>query len=682
MIAPYRQFWLLSAGAGWRAALTGLTADASGALALDPLPGKPAPLAAFAGLSPLGPLGLAAPAGGPVYVLCEDGAQVFVGPHGCQTAVRPVPGVGAGASGARRLDAPQDVAASASGEIFIADSESRSIKVFETLAYGLLAVWPVAGRPVRLALAGDDDLWVLDAEGRRVIRLDRDGRLREVAPGLDDPHEIAACEGALAALDGDAVKVRLAGAAAPVSLATVTGAASLAFGPNQTLYVGDAAGLIHVFARTALGWREAGVGVLGQAASVRRLVVAQDGSLLALVVPEGATDAAVWKIDPAGARVRVGGLASEEIDSRIDKCGWHRIALDADLPAGTAVEVRTQTYDQAGGRAPQDLTPAAIMLSGDLKDCLVQKSAGRYLKITLTLRGDGSATPVLRAVRIWAPRVGWLEALPPLYREDAESADFLARFLALLQTSYDGFDETIDDIWKLFDPRSVPANLFAWLANWIALPLNPRWSDAKRRAVLRGAFKTYQVRGTPAGLEQLVADYAGVPARVVEHFKLRRWIQLADAPDKGMPLGAGRLFSRDAFRRWQVGFYSQVGQFKLASAPAPALQPLAWGAHQFSVCYDASPLTDADVQKDVVEVVEREKPAHAQAFYRPVFARMRVGVQATLGVDTRVGEIGEAVLCRVSRLGYDAVLACPKTHDGPRRARPPAPRLGLDARLS
>jgi len=461
MTAPYRQFWLLSAGAGWRASMTDLTADASGALALDPLPGKPEAMAAFAGLSPLRPLGLAAPAAGPVYVLCEDGAQVFVGPHGCESGVRPVPGVGARASGARRLDAPQDVAASLRGEIFIADAGSRSIKVFETLAYGLLAAWPVAGRPVRLALAGGGDLWVLDAEGRRAIRLDRDGRLREVAPGLDDPREIAACEGALAALDGDAVKVRLAGASAPLSIARVAGAASLAFGPGQTIYVGDTDGLIHVFARTAQGWRAAGVGVLGQTAPIRRLVVAKDGSLLALVVPDGATDAALWRINPAGARARSGELESEEIDSRIDNCVWHRIAIDADLPAGTAVEVRTQTYAQAGGAAPPDLVPAPIVLSGDLKDCLVQKSAGRYLRITLTLRGDGSATPVLRGVRIWAPRVGWLDALPALYREDAQSADYLARFLALMQTSYDGFDETIDDIWKLFDPRSVPANLFA-----------------------------------------------------------------------------------------------------------------------------------------------------------------------------------------------------------------------------
>ena len=67
----------------------------------------------------------------------------------------------------------------------------------------------------------------------------------------------------------------------------------------------------------------------------------------------------------------------------------------------------------------------------------------------------------------------FLKYLPAIYQEDPESRSFLARFLSILQTDFDGFDETIDDIWNYFDAASVPADWFLWLAAWIALPIEP-----------------------------------------------------------------------------------------------------------------------------------------------------------------------------------------------------------------
>jgi hypothetical protein len=123
--------------------------------------------------------------------------------------------------------------------------------------------------------------------------------------------------------------------------------------------------------------------------------------------------------------------------------------------------------------------------------------------------------------------------------------------------------------------------------------------------------------------------------------------------------------------------------FKLADQPEPGMEPLAWGANQFSVFFDATPMTVDETRKRVTTVVEREKPAHTQATYRPVFARMRVGVQAILGIDTRVGAVDEAVLGRISTLGYDAILGCRTELMGmPARRAAARPRLGIDTRLS
>jgi phage tail-like protein len=682
-LAPYRQFFLLAPQPGWRATMQGLTADDNGAFSLDPLPGAAAPIAAFAAMAEKYPVAIAALPGGPLHILCAGDERIHVAACGCETHPHILPGIGGEGHGARQFHHAQDIALLANGEIAVADYGNGAVKIFSPWPFALLAVWTGLGRPARIA-AAHEGLWVLDAEGGRIIRVDNDGVVRETVQGLTAPVAFAAVGETIVVLDGTTILVYATPADAPVALGIVPDGMSLCIGPQNFIYVGTSTGLVHTFAADVdTGWRMAGVGVLGQRAPVHRLLWSGGNLLTALVTPEEGTQSQIWQIDTQAARVRMASLAGDELDSHVANCVWHRIALDADIPAGTSIKVTAEVYDQSGGASPPDLVAAPITLSGNQRDCLVQKGTGRYLKFQLQISGNGTATPVLRGIRIWFPRDGWLNSLPAVYQEDPESSAFLDRFLSILQTSYDSFDETIDDIWKMFDARSVPSDWFAWLAAWIAMPINPHWTDAQRRGVLRNAFQNYQHRGTPVGLEQLVSDYAGVNARLVEHFRLRQWIKLSSDPSTAVATGAGRLWSRDAYRRWQVGFYSQVGMFKLADSPEPAMEPLAWGANEFSVFFDASPLTVATTRKDVVAVVEREKPAHTQAHYRPVYARMRVGVQATLGVDTRVADAGQTVLGVVSTLGYDAILACSARRDGmPTPSQMTRPRLGVDTRLS
>ena len=88
------------------------------------------------------------------------------------------------------------------------------------------------------------------------------------------------------------------------------------------------------------------------------------------------------------------------------------------------------------------------------------------------------------------------------------------------------------------------------------------------------------------------------------------------------------------------------------------MQPLAWGANEFSVFFNCEPYQIKETRKGVAEVVEREKPAYTKANYCPVLPRMQVGVQATLGVDTRVGAFTPLLLGTTGTLGYDAILGC------------------------
>jgi phage tail-like protein len=657
-IPPYRQFLLLAPQPGWRAVTSGLLPDTTGALTLDPLPGNARTLPLPNGPSVHSPRALARMADGALLVLDASGRRLRLVPSNGNLPVRTLPGIGGAGPGARHFRRPVDIAVLSRDMIAVADAGAGAVKLFSPFPHALLAVWTGIGTPVCIEPGPNGLLWVADRTGKRVLALDGDGAAILVIDGLTAPTALAAdTDGRLAILDSGNVVLITDHTGSRTTFATTADASCIALGPDGLIYVGTTTGLLHVYAvNTAGTWQRTGSGVFGQAAALRDLVWDGAGALLAIARSADAVDDSLWTIDIAAGHIRRGTLDTTDLDSGIADCVWHRIELDADLPAGTGIDVWTETHSLGGPVLP-DLVAPPLTLSGDTRDCLVQGGAGQVLRLHLVLRGDGAATPVLRAVRIWFPRASWVGLLPAVYQEDDVSRVFLERFLSIVQTDFDAFDETIDTISTYFDPRAVPSNWFKWLAAWLALPIEPTWTDAQRRSVLAAAYGNYRRRGTPAGVQQAVQDYAGIAVRLVEHFRLRPLLTLPDDPARASATGSARLWSRDFFRRLQVGVYSQIGSFRLLGDPEPGAEPVTWGAHQFSVFFDAEPLSAESTRQKVATVVEREKPAHTVVSYRPVFARLRLGVQSTLGVDTRVGGIGEMVLNRMATLNYDSILA-------------------------
>ncbi len=322
-------------------------------------------------------------------------------------------------------------------------------------------------------------------------------------------------------------------------------------------------------------------------------------------------------------------------------------------------------------------------LPGIIPIAWCRASPGRYLRVQLQLKSNGIVSPLLLGVQISFPRSSYLQYLPAVYQEDDQSRVFLDRFLRNFQTTFDGIDRTIDQMWARFDPLSVPDSWYYWLAAWIALPVNPLWTDPQRRAALKTAGATYRLRGTPAGVQQIAKQYSGVDVRLIEHFRLRQLIILSDGPKGGTTLGAGtRLWSRDYYRRLQVGAYSRVGYFELTGEPEPDLEPVAWGANEFTLFFDCEPYQVSTTRQKVSQVVEREKPAYTKANYAPVFPRMRIGVQSTLGVDTRIGEYTPLLLGTTGILDYDSILSCSKTESQLQAQRATLrPQVDVNSRL-
>jgi phage tail-like protein len=106
----------------------------------------------------------------------------------------------------------------------------------------------------------------------------------------------------------------------------------------------------------------------------------------------------------------------------------------------------------------------------------------------------------------------YLQYLPPCYQED----DFLGRFLLIFESIIDPLERCIDQIPLYFDPRMTPESFLNWLASWVNIALNEKWSIEQRRSLIRAAAELYRWRGTRRGLSEYLQLYTGVKPIIVE----------------------------------------------------------------------------------------------------------------------------------------------------------------------
>lgn len=224
-------------------------------------------------------------------------------------------------------------------------------------------------------------------------------------------------------------------------------------------------------------------------------------------------------------------LTLRPVDSRIPACTWHRIVLEARVPAGCGITLEARVADDAGfsglgpeegwcplpplcrrsraeigGHRPADPVWDALLvdLSPPVDDDAgaMRPLRGRYLQLRLHLRNTKSASPRITALRAWYPRFSYLEHyLPAVWREvDPAQNHFAERFLANVEGLFTDLEEGLVAATALFDPRVAPADALPWLASWFAVSLDPGWTEAQRRFFLRHAVRMFNMRGTCAGV--------------------------------------------------------------------------------------------------------------------------------------------------------------------------------------
>lgn len=363
----------------------------------------------------------------------------------------------------------------------------------------------------------------------------------------------------------------------------------------------------------------------------------------------------------------LGQLLTGPIDSGIPRCIWHRVRIDADIPPGTSVTLAVASAEspssanaQGQNAPPWGSFPSGVPHPLDWQevasgtDFLIRQPAGRFLYLRLRVESpDGSATPRVRRIRLDFPRTTSLDLLPAMFRQEPESADFTARFLALFDASIADLDSAIERAPALLDTEGVPDDVLPWLARFFGLALDPAWEPARRRAILRALPNLYRRRGTLAGLRLAFRLVFDVEPAIEEMALGRGWA----AFDRRSRIGATRLFGGRRIRA-EVG-RSMLGATTLKSYGNPVTDPLEASAYRIRVLVPPTggrPLPLARLQA----LLDSQKPAHTVATLRLGGNGFVLGNRSAIGIDTAFAPLPPPVLGRSGNVRLNRMTVLPR----------------------
>jgi phage tail-like protein len=651
----------------------GLTAAASGALVLAPVP---APADGEAVVLPgpyeVAPSGLATGPCRELYIADTARHRVVAVDEVCDVRLVLSP-AGAPGEGLGQLSSPRGLLVGPGGRLYVADSGNARVKVHQRSGLELLAIWEGPLRaPEALAADSRDRVYVLDGDTRRVLRLDRLGRLDHAyaaalaaagEPG--DPRAIA--------VDG-ADRLYVSDAGADIILRygpDGEGAGQLAAGParpralavgGSLLYVADAAeGRIWVYDREQEVYLGAAPGYRGPVAAM--CVDAHSGALL---VKPGDGEQIVRLAAGAGA-VAGGELRAGPLDAG-ERASWGRVYAEVEAPEHTGARLALYTADDpAAAPGPLDWSDPGSL------DALAPPlgAAGRFLWVRVELTSaDGRASPRLEQVVAESAGQGYMRHLPALYRRGDAESGFLRRWLELVRGQFGDLGRLIDGLPRRLDARLAPDDYLPWLASWLAFDLPDGAGAAAWRVLIERAPELYRRRGTPAGLREMIAIYTGVTPVIVEAFRERHIWQLGVTSALGFdtalaPLAPDGIVVPDDDAPLVVGevLVGQSGPLEADDLGAPLFDE---SAYRFSVLVLPQPDLTPARREALCAVVAAERPAYTAAHVCFVEPLMRVGLQARVGVDSIVAapppphELGTGLLGHTARLASrdgDAGLA-------------------------
>ncbi|WKJ89990.1 phage tail protein [Methylomonas montana] len=375
-----------------------------------------------------------------------------------------------------------------------------------------------------------------------------------------------------------------------------------------------------------------------------------------------------------------------ELDSGQVDTQWHRLYLDACIPAGCEIKVAVRVFASRQAPRPKPVDqppplwnplpselPFAVSLAGQqpgssgLFEILLQQPAGpmrqlrgRYLQLQVSLRGDGRQSPALHAIRVYYPRFSYQEAyFPEFYRQElsydasqtigpANGADVRERLLAAFEGVLTPLEGRIAASEQLVHPDATPAGNLPWLAEAVGGRLPLHWPEARQRRWLRDVTLVQQYKGTLAAVNLAldIASDGGVQRGeivVLENFRLRRTMATIlgvdmDDGDHPLTLGTGMsgnsiigdslILSESDARQFLALFAPELATTDEAAQVKAFFEEY---AHQVSILLHGRAV---GLRTTVEDVLAEQLPAHLQYKIIETEHPFVLGISPLLGMDT------------------------------------------------
>lgn len=364
-------------------------------------------------------------------------------------------------------------------------------------------------------------------------------------------------------------------------------------------------------------------------------------------------------------------LLKPEPPANVQHLTIHRPDLTPPMPPKSVVEKATaaQSFHRRDGGREFPWMPRKEDDGFETYEAPVMAEPGRYLWVVLELNGKTRRTPKIKSLRVEYPSHQLLNHLPRIYRKNTVAADFLRRYLAILEGALRDLDLRSVVRHLLLDPWAAPKEMLPWLAAFMGLVLDERWPGETRRELIKNAVWLFRYRGTVMGLQQFLEIYLNRSVIIIEHFKVRG-------------LGGAVVGKADALASRSIlgGGFRVGGRMGLEEAESINDQTLAQAlnshAHRFSVVIPVS--LDSEQEAVVKHILEVHRPCHTVFDICTVDAGMKAGVSLYVQLTTIVGRTSGfgAIQVGDSLLGRTDIVGRP-THG----TRAGSGRLGRDTRM-
>lgn len=222
-----------------------------------------------------------------------------------------------------------------------------------------------------------------------------------------------------------------------------------------------------------------------------------------------------------------GVYLSRVLDSREQEMEWHRLFLEVKNAGSSPYKVKIYTSEDPflvwNGEQVQlkdfiadkeiHIENKLTSMEGYLRleatgrsDLLLHEVRGRYLWLSIEVYQQNEQTLRFQEITVFFPKQSWLSYLPELYEEN-DTEHFLDRYLSVFQSIYDDMNQKIQEIPYLLDVQTAKSEYLDFLCQWVGISKSQMWKEEKKRKLLTRAVSLFQIRGTRAGILELLQLY-------------------------------------------------------------------------------------------------------------------------------------------------------------------------------